>query len=194
MIFEPNPKGDFPIHRGGWSLQKTIAQALALGHWNWQKHCFPKMPLGLTKKQDFSNFRGLLGRSERSLSLAAPQGNAARLCDRSAHPLRGAALRATLYAKGHSEMFLLLLPSLALLVFSCPFCTISHSPSLQCVPLPLHCDWPNIILNPHKWGALVESRWGLCNLCAFPSHQQCNGFWSKNPKGRSPIHRGGWSL
>ena len=109
------------------------------------------MPLGLTKKQDFSNFRGLLGRSERSLSLAAPQGNAARLCDRSAHPLRGAALRATLYAKGHSEMFLLLLPSLALLVFSCPFCTISHSPSLQCVPLPLHCDWPNIILNPHKW-------------------------------------------
>ena len=49
-------------------------QTLALGHWNLRKHHFLGFLLGLTKNKKISKFAGFFGRSERSLSLAAPQG------------------------------------------------------------------------------------------------------------------------
>ena len=87
------------------------------------------MPLGLTKNQDFSKFRGLLGRSERSLSLAAPKGMQLDFVIAALTPAGG--FPSGLYAGGCLQMFLLLHPSLALLVFP--------SPSAPC-PLSLLCN------------------------------------------------------
>ena len=134
------------------------------------KHCFPKMPLGNKKNQDFSKVRGLLGRSERSLSLAAPQGNAARLCDRSALSPAGSCPSGNVIREGASRFVSSAPPPPSpFWFFLSPVCTISLSPSLQCVPIPLFCDWPS----PRVYiisEALVESQWGLCNLCSSPQH------------------------
>ena len=90
------------------------------------------MPLGNKKNQDFSKVRGLLGRSERSLSLAAPKGIQLDFVIAPLCPLRGAALRATLYAKVHLDLFLQLLPLPRPSGFSFPLSAL--------FPFPLLCN------------------------------------------------------
>ena len=138
------------------------------GPLNFYKHCFPKMPLGNKKNQDFSKVRGLLGRSERSLSLAAPKGMQLRLCDRSALSPAGSCPSGNVIREGASRFVSSAPPPPSpFWFFLSPVCTISLSPALQCVPIPLFCDWPS----PRVYiisEALVESQWGLCNLCSSP--------------------------
>ena len=128
------------------------------------------MPLGNKKNQDFSKVRGLLGRSERSLSLAAPKGMQLRLCDRSALSPAGSCPSGNVIREGASRFVSSAPPPPSpFWFFLSPVCTISLSPSLQCVPIPLFCDWPS----PRVYiisEALVESQWGLCNLCSSPQH------------------------
>ena len=130
------------------------------------------MLLGNKKNQEFSKVRGLLGRSERSLSLAAPKGMQLDFVIAPLsrwQPLRGAALRATLYAKVHLEMFLLLLPLPRPSGFPFPLSALFPFPPLQCIPTPFFCDWPSPMLIM-LMRAPAESKWGLCSLCSSPSH------------------------
>ena len=117
------------------------------------KHCFPKMPLGNKKILEISKGRGLLGRSERSLSLAAPQGNAARLCDRSALSPAGSCPSGNVIREGASRDVSSAPPPPSPFWFSFPLSALFPFPfSAMCSDPPLlRLAEPEGV--PHKWGA-----------------------------------------